>query len=77
MPAADNFAAFSQILAAYSTLDFTRSSLAGKGTWHLLSTTSVLLLCCLLLQNILTGLIDGSVTTTFSIELPNLEFFCH
>ena len=32
VPAASNFAAFSQFLAAYSTLDFTRSPLAGKGT---------------------------------------------
>ena len=42
------FCAFSQFLAAYSTLDFTRSHLAGKGNWDLLS--------CLQLQNILTGL---------------------
>ena len=33
------FAAFSQFLAAYSTLDFISSSLAGKGTWCLLPTT--------------------------------------
>ena len=38
MPA-DNFATFSQFLAAYSTLDFTKSPLAGKGTWSLLPTT--------------------------------------
>ena len=30
VPAAGNFAAFSQILAAYSTLHFTRCPLAGK-----------------------------------------------
>ena len=36
---AGNFAAFSQFLAAYSTLDFTRNPLACKGTWHLLPTT--------------------------------------
>ena len=39
VPAGSNFAPFSQLLAAYSTLDFTRSPLAGKGTWHLLPTT--------------------------------------
>ena len=43
VPAASNFAAFSQFLAAYSTLDFTRSPLAGKGTWCLLPTTPVML----------------------------------
>ena len=37
--AAGNFAIFSPFLAAYSTLDFTRSPLAGKGTWCLLPTT--------------------------------------
>ena len=41
--AAGNFAAFSQFLAAYSTLDFTGSPLAGKGTWHLLPTTPAML----------------------------------
>ena len=40
--AAGNFAAFSPFLAAYSTLDFTRSPLAGKGTWCLLPTTPML-----------------------------------
>ena len=39
VPAAGNFATFSPFLAAYSTLDFTRSPLAGKGTWYLLPTT--------------------------------------
>ena len=34
--AAGNFAAFSPFLAAYFTLDFTMSPLAGKGTWCLL-----------------------------------------
>ena len=34
-----DFAPFGQLLAAYSTLDFTRSSRAGKGTRHLLPTT--------------------------------------
>ena len=34
-----NFATFSQFFAAYSTLDFTWSPLAGKGTWCLLPTT--------------------------------------
>ena len=43
MPAAGNFAAFSQFLAAYSTLDFIRSPLAGKGIWHLLPTTPTVL----------------------------------
>ena len=33
VPVANNFATFSQFLAAYSTLDFTGSALAGKGTW--------------------------------------------
>ena len=35
--------AFSPFLAAYSTLDFTMSSLAGKGTWCLLPTTPSML----------------------------------
>ena len=43
VPAAGNFAAFSQFLAAYSTLDFTSSTLAGKGAWHLLPTTPAML----------------------------------
>ena len=43
MPAAGDFAAFSQFLAAYSTLDFTRSPLAGKGTWCLLPITPSML----------------------------------
>ena len=34
-----NFAAFTQLLVAHSTLNFTRSPLAGKGTWCLLPTT--------------------------------------
>ena len=38
-----NFAAFSQFLAAYCTLDFTMSPLAGKGTWCLLPTTPAML----------------------------------
>ena len=38
--AAGNFATISQFLATYSTLDFTRSPLAGKGTWCLLSTAT-------------------------------------
>ena len=37
--AAGNFATFSQLLTPYSTLDFTMSPLAGKGTWCLLPTT--------------------------------------
>ena len=37
--AAGNFAAFNRLLAAYPTLDVTRSSLVGKGAWHLLPTT--------------------------------------
>ena len=41
--AAGNIATFSQFLAAYSTLDFTRSPLAGKGTRCLLPTTSSML----------------------------------
>ena len=44
VPAAGNFAAFSQFFATYFTLDFTRSPLAGKGTWHLLPTTPSMLL---------------------------------
>ena len=43
VPAAGNFAVFSQFLAAYSTLEFTRSPLAGKGTWCLLPTTPSML----------------------------------
>ena len=43
MPAASNFATLSQFLAAYPTLDFTRSPLAGKGTWSLLPTTPSML----------------------------------
>ena len=42
-PAADYCAAFSKFLASYSTLDFTRSPLAGKGTWCLLPTTPSML----------------------------------
>ena len=53
VPAARNFAAFSPFLAAYSTLDFTMSPLAGKGPGVC---CLLLLLCCLLLQNILIGL---------------------
>ena len=37
--AGGNFSPFSQFVATYSTLDFTRSPLVGKGTWHLLPTT--------------------------------------
>ena len=43
VPADGNFVPFSQLFAAYSTLDFTRSPLAGKGTWHLLPTTPAML----------------------------------
>ena len=43
VPAAGNFATFSPFLAAYSTLDFTRSPLAGKGTWCLLPATLAML----------------------------------
>ena len=43
VPAAGNFAAFIPFLVAYSTLDFTMSSLAGKGTWCLLRTTPSML----------------------------------
>ena len=43
VPAAGNFATFSQLLVAYSTLDFTMSPLAGKGTWCLLPTTPSML----------------------------------
>ena len=43
VPAAGNFAAFSLFFAAYSTLDFTMSALAGKGTWCLLPTTPSML----------------------------------
>ena len=55
MLAAGNFAAFSQFLATYSTLDFTMSPLADKGTWHLLPTTSAMLPTAK--KNILTGLL--------------------
>ena len=43
MQAADDSAAFSQFLTAYSTLDFTRSPLEGKGTWCSLHTTPSML----------------------------------
>ena len=43
VPAAGKFATFSPFLAAYSTLDFTMSPLAGKGTWCLLPTTPSML----------------------------------
>ena len=43
VPAAGNSAAFSQFMAACSMLDFTRSPIAGKGTWHLLPTTPTVL----------------------------------
>ena len=43
VPAACNFATVSQFLAAYSTLNFTRSPLAGKGTWCLLPATPSML----------------------------------
>ena len=39
VPAGSNFTPFSQLLATYSTMDFTRIPLAGKGTWHLLPNT--------------------------------------
>ena len=39
MLAGSNFATFSQLLAAYSTLVFTSSPLADKGAWNLLPTT--------------------------------------
>ena len=37
--AGSNFVPFSQLPATYSRLDFTKSPLVGKGTWHLLPTT--------------------------------------
>ena len=43
VPAACNFATFSQLLAAFSTLNFTKSLIAGKGTWCLLPTTPSML----------------------------------
>ena len=43
VPEGSIFATFSQLLAAYSTLDVTRSPLAGKGTWWLLPTTPAVL----------------------------------
>ena len=50
VPAVSNFAAFSRLPAAYSTLDFTGSPLADKGSWHFLPLFS---LCCLQLQTII------------------------
>ena len=44
MLVAGSFDAFSQFLAAYSTLYFTMSPLAGKGTWCLLPTAPAMLL---------------------------------
>ena len=43
VPTGSNFSAFSQILATYTTLDFTKSPLAGKRTWCLLPTTPAVL----------------------------------
>ena len=43
VPGASNFAAFSPVFATCSTLDFTMSPLAGKGTWCLLTTTPSIL----------------------------------
>ena len=43
MLAAGNFADFSPFLVSYSTLDFTRSPLTGKGTWCLLPITPSML----------------------------------
>ena len=43
MPAGSNFALYSRLSSAYSTLDFTRSPIAGKGTCHLLPTTPSML----------------------------------
>ena len=43
MPAASNFATFSQFLAAHFALDFSKSPLADKGTWCLLPTTPSML----------------------------------
>ena len=43
VPAAGSFAAFSQFIAAYSTLDFTKRPLAGKRTWCFLPTTPSML----------------------------------
>ena len=41
--AADKCPAYSQFLTANSTLDFTRNPPEGKGTWHFLPTTLVVL----------------------------------
>ena len=65
VPAASNFTTFSPFIAAYSTLDFTRSPLAGKGPGVC---CLLLLLCCLLLQNILTGLRILEACTTPDIQ---------
>ena len=43
MPAGGNFASYSRLSAAFSTLDLTRSHIANKGAWHLLPTTSAVL----------------------------------
>ena len=56
VPVAGNFAAFSQFLAAYSTLDFTRNPRAGT-TWSLLPTTPSILPTATV-QIILTGLLQ-------------------
>ena len=55
------FCRLRQLLAAYSALDFTRSPLAGKGTWVFLPTTPDMLPTA---RNILTGL----VTTQFQVQ---------
>lgn len=39
VPVSGDFATYSSLISAYSTLDFSRSPLAEKGSWHLLPTT--------------------------------------
>ena len=73
-PAAGNFATFSPFLAAYSTSDFTRSPLAGKGTWCLLPTTPDMLpdamkhLC--MLMDCIKGKLNGDVKLIFFSNCP-------
>ena len=57
-----NFTAFSQFLAVCSTLYFTRSPLAGKGTWCLITTTPSTCMLPTAKSNILTQLHSAYAT---------------
>ena len=68
VPAAGNFAAFSPFLAAYSTLDFTMSPLAGKGTSCLLPTTPSMLPTA-------TGLLNFNIMTQMLLNLHEVHMY--